>query len=216
MLETSIGAKLPVPIGKWSDTRGMAFVASVYGLGILEMINEKSVAFGPTDMEVTTSTSGFTLEDGVWFSNMGWKPIGHYGNYRGNDITDNRPMCKHSTCTSRLRDDTGYCVTHTQKKPVVLGPTGQPVTTATTGQNTADDDDVTDLDLMVETERLKKASGEVDVTEIPFDLLQDMYARKEVSKKQYKKGRRHYEEQLREGKIKPFSRNLLLVRHPVH
>lgn len=64
-------AKAGLPIGKWSDTRAMAFMAHVYGLGILEFIDEKVMAFSPDKVDVFGSP--WTLLDGIWVSNTNWQ-----------------------------------------------------------------------------------------------------------------------------------------------
>lgn len=60
-----------LPQGKWSDSRAMAWSAAHFGISILEFIDEKSVAFGYNQCEL--SGSGWVLEEGVWYSNMNWK-----------------------------------------------------------------------------------------------------------------------------------------------
>lgn len=60
-----------LPPGKWSDTRGMAFVAGIYGLGILEFIDEMSIAFGPYDTELTGNR--WVRVNDVIVSNRGWE-----------------------------------------------------------------------------------------------------------------------------------------------
>lgn len=78
------GIKLPT--GRWSDSRAMAFLAAHFGLGILEMIDEKIVAFGLKEVEVFGF--GWNKVNDVWVSNKGWESstIFHRGNYhnRGN------------------------------------------------------------------------------------------------------------------------------------
>lgn len=51
MLDACIRANVKVPTGEWSDTRAMALMASIYGDGILEFINEKVVLFGPKEYQ---------------------------------------------------------------------------------------------------------------------------------------------------------------------
>lgn len=61
-----------MPLGKWSDSRAMAYMAYVYGLGILELIDEKVVAFGPNDIEVFNASAWSKVDD-IWVSNRGWE-----------------------------------------------------------------------------------------------------------------------------------------------
>ena len=66
--ETALKTGNKIPNGPWSDSRAMAWAAHNFGIGILEMIDEKSVAFGPSDIEVMRGT-GWEEVDGVWCSN---------------------------------------------------------------------------------------------------------------------------------------------------
>lgn len=45
-------SRIKLPIGPWSDTRVMAFLASNFGLGILDFIDEKILIFSPTEIKV--------------------------------------------------------------------------------------------------------------------------------------------------------------------
>lgn len=73
-LETAIRKGARLPSGKWSDSRAMAWIASFYGLGVLDMIDEKVVAFGPTTCEI--SGSGWAqIKPGIWASNRGWENV---------------------------------------------------------------------------------------------------------------------------------------------
>lgn len=47
ILDACVRSNTKVPTGEWNDTRAMALMASIYGDGILEFINEKVVVFGP-------------------------------------------------------------------------------------------------------------------------------------------------------------------------
>jgi len=80
--ETALKMGRPLPTGQWSDTRAMAWAAHNYGLGILEFIDEKCVAFGPRDLEVMRG-SGWDEVDGVWCSNKSWSYRGGTQHNRG-------------------------------------------------------------------------------------------------------------------------------------
>ena len=41
MVLSALGPGMTCPVGPWSDTRGIAFLANVYGDGVLELIDEK-------------------------------------------------------------------------------------------------------------------------------------------------------------------------------
>jgi hypothetical protein len=51
-LASVLKAGIKIPVGPWSDTRALAFMTSIYGPGVLEFINEKTVVFGPKDIEI--------------------------------------------------------------------------------------------------------------------------------------------------------------------
>lgn len=92
-----------LPVGKWSDSRAMAYMAYVYGLGILELIDEKVVAFGPNDIEVFNGNFwSKTKEGGIWVSNTGWEfRTGFHGRHRGGDTTGHNSYhttAPHSMC----------------------------------------------------------------------------------------------------------------------
>lgn len=97
-LEAAVKSDVDIPMGRWIDTRAMAWVASIYGLGILEFIDEKAVAFGPADIEVVSGTGWFEIEVGkgtdmkkFWASNRGWENyVGNIhgrGNFCGTDYS---------------------------------------------------------------------------------------------------------------------------------
>ena len=64
-----------LPIGKWTDSRAMAWLANVYGQGILDLIDEKVAVLGPepNQMEVWQGTGGWHKVDDVYVSNKGWE-----------------------------------------------------------------------------------------------------------------------------------------------
>lgn len=70
-LDTASRQPEKFPIGRWSDSRGMAWCASVYGLGVLELINEKVIVFGPEKIDIFGD--GWDEEDGIFVSNKHWK-----------------------------------------------------------------------------------------------------------------------------------------------
>lgn len=64
------GKKLPD--GPWSDTRAVALMASLAGLGVIELMYGKFVVFGPVRCALY---GDFTEDRGVWFSNEGYKSV---------------------------------------------------------------------------------------------------------------------------------------------
>jgi len=130
VLASSIEHKLQVPTGKWSDSRAMAWVAAHHGLGILEMIDEKCIAFGPRDTEVFGA--GWERidkqSDQPWVSNDHWKHrVSGFTNFNrgqqcGADDDDqyeqyrvpyhSRPICLFSTCNKVRVHGSQFCWEH--------------------------------------------------------------------------------------------------------
>ncbi len=92
MLEAVVNTSTKLPAGKYSDSRAMAFCASIYGIPFLELIDEKFVAFGPGPEDIEVSTYGWTAVEGVWASNTGWqhRPIWHRRHDKKDETVDLR------------------------------------------------------------------------------------------------------------------------------
>lgn len=73
MLDASIRGNGKIPLGKWSDSRAMAWMAAHYGVGMLEFIDEKAVVFGPTELELFGNFGWSKVGEGIWVSNKGWE-----------------------------------------------------------------------------------------------------------------------------------------------
>ncbi len=71
VLEAAVRSNTPMPGGRWSDSRAMAFVASIYGIGALEVIDERSAVLSPTDIQVFGSI--WYRVNGVICSNKLWE-----------------------------------------------------------------------------------------------------------------------------------------------
>lgn len=123
------GVNVKLPQGAWSDTRAMAWVASIYGTSILNFINEKAVVFGPGtgELEVFESSTGakWAKVDDIYVSNKTWEyKMRHNGHqqamgYMGG-VKYTSKMCKHPQCAREDNLDTeGYCVRH-KRQPLVL------------------------------------------------------------------------------------------------
>jgi hypothetical protein len=76
-----------VPSGPWSDSRALAWAAHHLGIGFLEMVNEKIVAFGPKDEDIEVFGGWMILENldengkkaNILVSNKGWeRTVTHY------------------------------------------------------------------------------------------------------------------------------------------
>lgn len=195
--ETALKTGTPLPVGKWSDTRGMAFMAAYYGLGILDWINEKAVAFGPDECEVFMGGS-WQKEEGVWCSNLFWKHRRYNNGY-----TEYSRICKFGTCKRYDTDTDGFCAEH-RKSPTASASAKSDAKEEDTGKDfTASKPQV---------EGVVSTNGKVvmgrfggDVSKIPFEVAWELHQKGDLSRKQFKKARRVYEQQLRDGKRKPFS-----------
>ena len=103
-----------IPGGRWSDSRAMAWAAAYMGINYLDLIDEKAVAFGPTELEIFHN-DGWTKVDDVWASNshFQFKRNGGvtYSGYMGSSEYA-RNMCKNIRCTRRDIDKEGWCPDH--------------------------------------------------------------------------------------------------------
>lgn len=210
------------PSGKWSDTRGMALEAAYYGLGVLEMINEKAVAFGPKHMEIISGTTGWTLLDGIWCSNTHFQ---HRGQTQGNlGQRQTSRMCREAQCAKYTWDESGYCPDH--RRVIVIeaddseeDSTGQnsspPKSTQAGGQTSTETTGNTEEGkvrtgalggephqdpFLRQFDGIQKLTGKV-VRRIPFAMTERLYRAGKISKKQFKKARRAWEAQQRHTHI---------------
>ena len=130
-LEASIRFPAKVPTGKWSDTRAIAWLASLYGLGICEMIDEKVVAFSPDRIEVFGT--GWSQVDDIWVSNEFWKHQNTWRNTnrRGDTSTG---MCRFGNCTASTNLDVDKrCPLHPLHPASVAASSQNPDGKTTTG-----------------------------------------------------------------------------------
>lgn len=95
-----------IPTGKWSDTRAMAWLCSIYGLGFMEFLpTQRGVAFSPDDIEVFTG-NGWTQINGVWCSNDIFMQ-------KGNAASTNAwTICSFDNCQRRDIDKHYRCPEH--------------------------------------------------------------------------------------------------------
>lgn len=100
--------KWPVPKGKWSDSRAMAFMAAHRSLGILDLIDEKCIAFGPDDYEVFGT--GWVKVDEIWCSNGNWNYPTHQ------QVNSSFQMCRERSCTQMRFAQTNWCIEHLCKE----------------------------------------------------------------------------------------------------
>lgn len=130
VLRSIVSKGATLPGGKWSDSRAMAWMAAQFGVSVLEMIDEKSVAFGPKQCEI--AGTGWTMSGGVWCSNELWKTkryrntttvvsnedwsetwVGH--NFHGPQQTV-RTLCANKTCANVKLAYSDYCYACEEKE----------------------------------------------------------------------------------------------------
>lgn len=109
--QAAIMAGMQIPRGKWSDTRAMAWLCAIYGVGYMEFLpDQKGVAFGPEDMEVFVGFGWKKLND-VWCSNDFFLNTVVQSNYR---------MCLAHGCTEKGNLDADqHCPKHPKVTPEV-------------------------------------------------------------------------------------------------
>lgn len=209
--QTALRMAKPIPLGSWSDTRALAWAAHNYGLGILEMIDEKVVAFGPNDLEVSRGKDGWDDVGGIWCSNKSW----NWG-YRGakgffsdttrqdtNDVNEfyhsqipaslagNDTQCNWSLNNTRCAFKIAHAGKHSYEieccDVTLNGKLRCKLVKGHTGGHTY----------------LEATRGGLD--ELPFDLIEQMWKDQlnlprsewKISKKQFKRLKRKYEARLR-------------------
>lgn len=95
-LQAAVAKGIPIPVGKWSDSRAIAWLMSIYGHGFMELLpTQKGVAFGPKDMDIFTG-GGWKKINNVWCSNDYFlsTAVGYSGGWQGGGT-----MCYYPRCT---------------------------------------------------------------------------------------------------------------------
>jgi hypothetical protein len=210
--EASIRSNTPIPSGKWSDTRVMAYLASIYGNGILEFIDEKAVTFGPKGCEIFGS--GWKTIEGVYCSNdffvkrgvtqhTGNGVTSYYTGYKGSDAL----ACRFYNCDlTRLRGRE-YCAQHRYMEQTFDENDTEAVSTSTTADEKKDDKTVvmgpvqSALAKYEARDKKNKESGGGDHKLLPFSEVKRLYdsdardlaGRRIISKNRYKKARNAYQ-----------------------
>jgi hypothetical protein len=120
----AIHSGVKVPSGKWSDSRAIAWLSSIYGEGFLEFLpNQKGIAFGPKNVEIFIG-GGWTEVNEVWCSNRFFMDkvrnvggVAQHNSYTGD-------YCKYGNCTIQYNlDARGFCFRH---KDMVTTPKDEP------------------------------------------------------------------------------------------
>lgn len=102
--QAAIMARVPLPVGKWSDTRALAWLSSIYGPGFMEFVpHQKGVIFGPKDYDIFTGSGWDKVED-IWCSNDYF--VNKY------NVHSSWSICRFGACRRKDTDAHGYCAEH--------------------------------------------------------------------------------------------------------
>ena len=71
LYEAVVNSNTKLPGGRWSDSRAIALVASIYGVGVLDLVDEKTAIISPTDLQVFGK--GWVKRNDVICSNDLWE-----------------------------------------------------------------------------------------------------------------------------------------------
>lgn len=122
-LDSSAKNGFQVPTGKWSDSRAMAWAAAYHGLGILEFIDEKAIAFGPNDIEVfgggIHGNAWTVIGGGIYVSNTSWQYTSTNFNRGGSTF---KAVCMYGNCKADRIDGSRYCAEHPNGQPLTYPP----------------------------------------------------------------------------------------------
>lgn len=129
LLEGAKAFATPLPEGKMSDTRAMAYLCSLYGDQYMELIEEKGISYGPTDAETQFFWgSGWCMIDDVWCSNSAFMSNTFSNDVTGSNVVgysygrgtqSGKIQCKEDRCYAYHDNTDGFCAKHTQNKPVL-------------------------------------------------------------------------------------------------
>jgi hypothetical protein len=115
----AINSGIPLPAGKWSDTRALAWLCSVIGHGYFEFQeDQKGVIFGPNDYDIFTGKDGWKkVNDTVWCSNDRFMTksspvVVHNADHSNHGTAWMTKYCKFGNCTREDIDYARYCPLH--------------------------------------------------------------------------------------------------------
>lgn len=196
-MDAALKSGVSIPIGKWSDSRAMAFVASIYGPGILEFIDEKAVVFGPDVCEVFSGAS-WKEENGVWCSNDYWKNRSYNTNTHNHTVRTVAQMCKETSCSKDKYSTYDYCFEHKELDPNykdfqnrISGGAAKDALLGVNDGNKSNDPqkkvEGPTSDVISLTDR-GLAYGGALLKKLPFSTINMLYRSGRISRKQWKKG----------------------------
>jgi len=191
-LDVSLKTGVPIPKGKnWSDTRLMAWLCSIYGVGFMDWVGEKGVAFGPNYLEVFFGRDGWTKIDDIWFSNTGFQSKKtrqeekrDKGEHKSSGIIINRTLvCRGQQCVRLDIDDTGFCFECREKRR----------------KDAFHTPNAADGNVMVreqkENPKQLEAPAKREVPFPPVDVVEALFKERNCSRQFLKKTRKHWQKE---------------------
>jgi hypothetical protein len=126
-LNAAIYGNVDIPVGAWSDTRGMAWLSQLYGHGFMEFLpNQKGIIMTPEGMDIFTG-NGWEKVNDVWCSNK---------YFLGGPRRHATSMCIASGCTNMQLPDSVYCYQCKIKRKVEEANSTTALTTTTSNTGT--------------------------------------------------------------------------------
>lgn len=171
-LDAAIAANVPIPEGEWSDTRAIAWLVSIYGIGFMELLTQqKGVIFGPNKLKVFTGRDGWDKINDVWCSNdYFWKGSGRSSNAYSR-------LCRTTTCSEKAEAGKDYCSKCESKR----------------NQEVTVDADKEEPQVSASTKGTKVASVSPLVKLVSLDQAERIHRMGGMSGKKIKKFRKHWE-----------------------
>ena len=185
-MSAAVNSSTRIPVGRWSDTRAMAWLCSIYGNGFMEFLPEqKGVIFGPNDGDTQIfDGNGWSKINDVWCSNDFFMKV------TGRGLGFQGQFCRLGSCTNTTLDTDGYCFMHPKGMPRLNTYTQSGVPTAPTGGSRVPPSPFVSRDPVVEVGGPTKTTK----TEIiSIETAETLYKEDRISKKLLKKIRRHWE-----------------------
>ena len=187
VLEAAIRLSVKIPAGKWSDTRGLAWLTSYYDLGFLEVVDQKTAVLSPTELDLYgVGWEAIGESQGILASNRHFEfkthNTGYYSGYTG-------PVpCKNPTCPRRSGlDKDGWCAEHApERKPLVV-----------VGELEADESVEEDAKFL----EIVAGMGGVSASETPFMKALRLFKDGKISKRQFKKAKRAIDRQILQSSV---------------
>lgn len=196
----------PLPDGKWSDTKALAWLCAHYGKNYMEFVEEKGIYFSPTALDVFWGSGGWTDIDGVLCSNQSFNySTCHRGGGMGMGVdwrqTTSRTMCKAPVCAREDHlDDDGYCPLHTLRPlpPVEIRGNqnevrGNEVRVKVAPDDTADQGHSQGQGLLRARDARAAGGGPKMNPFVSVLMAQDLFKKGKISKNKLKKIQKAYE-----------------------